>query len=392
MKKHGQNRIWRSLFSSALLFLSLLFFSCRNEEPPPPVDSPDGESVSLEVSLEVLGTRSGTPWNDVTVGRGGYINRLYLMAFDSEDNPIDCEVFLPDTKYTADRDTKLVEITDPTLLIDQRMRCIVPLSSRTFKIAFWAQKNDVHDISQFPYVKLNYSATNNDDSRDAFCAVFDKREVTDITKVQRIVLKRPFAQLNLGAMLEDIRYSKDDLGIEIEQTDIEVSGVYDIYHVLSGWARCSDASLTDTGKKVVFSQSYIFGANGPDEYLWYDFNDNGTYETPDADDSRKDNDGLWKYEQSRWLAMSYFLPAEHTDLSSTVDLKFNLRGRQTIKDETKEYNSTLELLNVPVRRNYQTNLVGWIISARPQFVIHLSPTVSGNDRLDPEGDEKVLNF
>ena len=75
---------------------------------------------------------------------------------------------------------------------------------QTYKAVFWAQNSqcDAYSVSDNMEVTVNYNGMNNDESRDAFFASSEPFKVDKHTKMQ-VVLKRPFAQINVGVTVED---------------------------------------------------------------------------------------------------------------------------------------------------------------------------------------------
>ena len=70
-----------------------------------------------------------------------------------------------------------------------------------YKVAFWAQNHETtaYDTKKLHRVKVSYKdAENNDELRDAFCAVTEKPFSGATKETQTVTLRRPLAQVNIG--------------------------------------------------------------------------------------------------------------------------------------------------------------------------------------------------
>ena len=190
----------------------------------------------------------------------------------------------------------------------------------TYDIVFWAQANDA------PYnfdansgkVSVDYTsvAANNEDL-DAFYA--NKLGYTvEGAKSETIYLTRPFAQLNVATL--DYALATDS-GIEITQTAIEVEGIYTSFNLLDKDGKVEGNTTTITLSKA---------------------------STPSAEKQK-----LTGYEEYTWLSMNYLL----------VDAKTTVRAKM----ETNESAVTREWFNIPVQRNYRTNILGNILTTTTDF-------------------------
>ena len=76
------------------------------------------------------------------------------------------------------------------------------IKGQTYKIAFWAQNKEctAYNTEDLTAVTVDYSGLNNDETRDAF---FSAETFTVSGQPLSSTLRRPFAQLNLGATVED---------------------------------------------------------------------------------------------------------------------------------------------------------------------------------------------
>ena len=213
----------------------------------------------------------------------------------------------------------------------------------SYQVVFWAQNSEckAYEVSDDMKVSINYDGPNNDENRDAF---FGKTPVFKVEGAQTIevVLKRPFAQVNVGAFPYDLEHTKKH-GIDISKSSATISGIANKIDLLTGEA---------TGDVTV---SYSLNTL-PSEKLLVDVDDDGKSET---------------YE---WLSMSYLLA--HSD-SSTHKMSFSFA--ETDGGNAIPFNNGLDF--VPIRRNWRTNIVGQILSG----------DISFNIKIDPEYDGETIN-
>lgn len=207
---------------------------------------------------------------------------------------------------------------------------------QTYRVAFWAQNPEceAYTISDDMKVTIDYTGVNNDELRDAFTAVTEPFTV-DGDNVVSVVLRRPFAQVNVGAYPWDMQYAVES-GLTVTKSAAKVEGVANVINLFDGSVE---------GEVDV---EYTFNAI-PDEDLLVDVDENGEPEV---------------YE---YLSMSYLL-ADTTPSSHKMSFTF------TDESETAQaafLYSGLEF--VPIQRNWRTNIVGQILTGDISFNIKVDP-------------------
>ncbi len=198
---------------------------------------------------------------------------------------------------------------------------------KKYDIAFFAQKDGVYTVSENMVVDMNYETTNNNENRDAFFANLDDFVAVDgVTNT--VTLHRPFAQLNVGTKDFD---AAANAGVAIAKSSVTISGVATTLDVLTG--------EVSGETNVTYSLSTI-----PSEVLTIEGND------------------------YKWLSMCYILPTETTH-STLVNTTF------TFTDGTHEI--TLSKENVPVQRNFRTNLLGKVLTNSAEFDVIIDENFQG---------------
>lgn len=211
---------------------------------------------------------------------------------------------------------------------------------QTYKVAFWAQDGDceAYTVSDDMKVTVNYANDNNkgnnDETRDAFFKTVEFT-VTGSTSID-VELKRPFAQINVGVTKTDWDAAVAS-GITVAQSSVVIKKAATELNLLDG---------TVSGETEV---SYEL-ANIPSD--------------PAILQVDTDGDGI--KEDYNWLSMSYILPSagptgyEKAALEN-VAFVFGSNGQPI------EFNQGLN--NVPVQRNWRTNIVGKILTGDITFNI-----------------------
>ena len=215
---------------------------------------------------------------------------------------------------------------------------------KEYDIIFWADKpgNSFYDFKPAAKsVEIKYDGiVSNDEDRDAFF----QKETFKVTgaETRTVTLRRPFAQLNFAT--SDLE-AANKAGLNFSKTQVTVSNVYNTLNLLTGVA-----SNTATGDNAV-----TFAWNG----LVNNDVVNGTTDT-----SKKYN----------WLSMNYLLTGAvpGTDIqtadSETVNCTFK------VQDSNASKINTIEISNVPVQRNYRTNIYGALLTSTVDFNIEIEPT------------------
>lgn len=151
--------------------------SCSNEE----FDSPSGNDAKVTFTLNV---EDGVQTRAISDGKSA--DKLVYAVFDSEGNQI----------QTIQQVTK-TGVTFPAT------ETITLAKGQKYTVVFWAQDADcaAYNTDNLKDVTVDYNGMNNDETRDAFFKA-ETFTVTGSTSVS-VVMKRPFAQINVGVYQED---------------------------------------------------------------------------------------------------------------------------------------------------------------------------------------------
>lgn len=202
----------------------------------------------------------------------------------------------------------------------------------TYDFVFWAQNPDAgtaYDLSTLdgntPYVSVDYSAmANSDDSYDAFYVTETGYRVSEGASLS-VVLKRPFAQVNFGSSSDDW-LDAVTAGVTIDRTAMKYKGAYTRLYPITG--EVSDPVDVTFGMTSMPSEALLV--------------EDAAY---------------------TWLSMDYILVPAGKSLTD-VSLELYSGGY---------YVNTLSVPNVPVQRNYRTNILGRLITTETRIEIVIDP-------------------
>ena len=235
--------------------------------------------------------------------------------------------------YEAGQSTPLKVFGDETTVVGEaemvNLKKSVTLkltSGKSYDVIFWADATTDSPYTFNPAsqeVSVNYTKVNNNSDN---CDAFFKKETITVSGNQSVDVKltRPFAQVNIGT--DDFDAAKAS-GLEVTQTEV-VAKAFATLNLATGEVS-DEADRTFTMKAI-----------------------------PTASDGEFPVAGGYKY-----LSMDYLLVGAD---KATVDVVFNYGGPQ---------NRTFT--NVPVQRNYRTNIYGSLLTNTTDFNVVIEPAFSG---------------
>ena len=201
IKKMGTRRI----FVMFAVVGMLLATSCSNDE---------ALNLSEKETLVTLSLGLENSMNTRAISDGTGVNKLIYAIFDSKGN-------------------RVVESGGSAEFTPEKTFAL--LKGEEYTAVFWVQNKDcnAYSISEdYKTITVNYTgASNNDESRDAFfkAETFTATEGTNI----HVVLKRPFAQVNLGITVAEWENAKN-LGFEVTSSSVEISQAATTLNLMDG--------------------------------------------------------------------------------------------------------------------------------------------------------------
>lgn len=217
-----------------------------------------------------------------------------------------------------------------------------------YTVAFWAQNPNctAYTTTDLKDVTVDYAGLNNDETRDAFFKA-ETFTVTGNTEID-VVLKRPFAQINVGVYQSDWDAAVAS-GIEIEKSKVTIEKAATSINLLTGEV---------DGEQTVEYGFDIIPAK---------------FDTPETLDVDLDKDGA--KENYVYLSMSYILANDATTgyaKATLEDLDFTFAP---ISGNNINFGEGLNA--VPVQRNWRTNIIGQILTGDVKFNITIDPIYDG---------------
>jgi hypothetical protein len=235
--------------------------------------------------------------------------------------------------YEAGQSTPLKVFGDETTvvgeaeMVDLKKSVTLQLTSgKSYDVIFWADATTDSPYTFDPAtqkVSVDYSKVNNNSDN---CDAFFKKETITVSGNQSVDVKltRPFAQVNIGT--DDFDAAKAS-GLEVTQTEV-VAKAFATLNLATGEVADED-ERTFTMKAI-----------------------------PTASDGEFPVAGGYKY-----LSMDYLLVGAD---KATVDVAFNYGGPQS-----------RTFTNVPVQRNYRTNIYGSLLTNTTDFNVVIEPAFIG---------------
>jgi hypothetical protein len=293
----------------------MLLPACTSDEP---VTEPTGGDATVTFAVDLpaaISSRQRTAYADGTTA-----TRLAYALY----------------KYDAATDAYQYVSTKTGLdVIDLKAEVTLNLlAGEKYAVAFWAAAKDA------PYtfdgasatVSVNYDdPVANDEHRDAFyaCQTF----TANANATYPVSLTRPFAQLNIGT--SDMEESSSEGNFIPAYSEVTVAA-YDKFNILTGEIPSDALFANHTFQLAKRPQGETF----PVEPNTYDY-----------------------------LAMNYVLVGDDQELS-TVTVKL---------EDGKGASKTLEYSQIPLRRNYRTNIYGQLLTSKSSFKVEITPGFNAPD-------------
>ena len=190
------------------------------------------------------------------------------------------------------------------------------------------------DSTNLKALKFNAGQTPNVDAYDAFVGFLANNGVNE---TKTVTLKRPFAQINAATTSQDLQDAAR-LEATVKQSKLVITGVPTTYNVLSEEATGS--------QEVTYAPTDILN----NETITVD----GTTYT--------------------YLTLAYVLAGEG---SSNHEATFEF-----FRENDNNPVSTLIIPNLPIQRNYRTNVVGSLVTKQGKYTISIAPAFEGTNVMD----------
>ncbi|MGN0056826.1 MAG: GLUG motif-containing protein [Phocaeicola plebeius] len=323
-------------FSIFLLMTAWLlsFASCSDQDNP---SGGNGNEVEVTFALNLEGNHQVSR----AISDGSQAKKLVYAVYDESGNVL--------SVFAGGQSQK--EVSVPQNMTSVAYPITIKLAKgQTYTVAFWAQNPacTAYNTTDLKAVSINYTnAVNNDEAWDAFYAA---EEITvQNNETRTVTLKRALAQINVGVSADEWAAAMAS-GVTVTRSEATIKQVASTINLLDGTVK-NPVDMT-------WSQNVI-----PSEALLVDMNNDRTPES------------------YHYLSMTYILVNDATTGSAQATLEdasftFHAVGKEPI---------TLHegLTNVPVQRNWRTNIIGQILTGDVTFNIKIDPTYENDHNEGP---------
>ena len=321
----------------AVAAVTALFSACSSDEVASSANDSNVVNVSFSANFDqVMPTRSVSGDTD-----GTQATTLYVAVYNTSNELIPAISHIG----TAAGGKDFVTVSGKTATVNFQL-----VKGQTYNFVFWAQNpNATAGAVVFNpttgKVNVDYSKIKaNDETLDAFTAHVNDLTVTGALS-QSVTLKRPWAQVNYGSAQADWDAAVA-AGITVAKSKVTVNNVYTTLNALNGEVE-GEATTTD----VVLAANTIPASAATARTLTVS---NTNY---------------------KYIGLNYLLVGNEGQQSLIkADLEIQKADGTVI--------NTLAFSNVPVQRNYRTNIVGNLLTSQTQFSITLDENYDNDKNID----------
>lgn len=329
---------------------------CQEELVQPEVQQPVEGLEYVDITFDV--TAPSGPQTKTTYGETvTFPTELFVEVYVGEDNEFGAEgLWLKDVKKViTPKDNSNTEWEVTLTLVKNYL----------YDIVFWAQRETAAPYTfdwENGKITANYAVAANDITRDAFYHLCENYNSINYEGASyKIGLKRPFAQINLGAsdysaleeLYEFVGKKDSDLQSKIVTSTSATLSVPSVLNVLTGTA--------DTPAAVNFSLAYTTPA---------DKSYNLVADENDIKVTGKDAEGKEVTKSYTLVGTNYILANVNKPDNPTMDITM------TFAYNGKSFD--IEVPNVPYARNYQTNILGNYFTDESKFEVYIVPKFAGD--------------
>ena len=317
----------------AVAAVTALFSACSSDELANSTSDSNVVNVSFSANFDqVMPTRSVSGDTD-----GTQATTLYVAVYNANK-----ELIKPISKIGVEGSEGTATMSGNSATVNFQL-----VKGQTYNFVFWAQNSSATALAfdaENKKVTINYGKAN-DETLDAFTAHVNNLTVTGAIQ-QSVTLKRPWAQVNFGATQADVK-AAHLAGIDIKKTKVTVNNVFKTLNLLDGTVADPETADFELALNAIPAGQHQIAV--------------------DVDGTNKQNYGKLTVNDTdyAYMGLNYLLVGGENDTQSLIkaDLSLYKEG-----DDTNPVNK-LAFSNVPVQRNYRTNIVGNLLTSQVQFNI-----------------------
>ena len=315
------------IYCALALAAGLLAASCQQENLEP---AGQGDTVTYTVDVPGVVTKA--------IADGKNVDRLFFEVYKTNvENTPD----LSNAVLLYKKDIPMETSEEAT------SRAIVTLNlvqNQYYTVLFWAQcgaeDQGVYNVSDLKAVTYK-DTTSMESNHENYAAFYAVDFISDSTpRNKKVYLERPFAQLNIGTKYT-IDYEKDPYAIQMLESEVTVKKVPTVFNVAT--------SAVSGEHNFTFKMHDVLG------------------------DELEVNGEPYKY-----VAMNYmFAGAE----GRTAEVSYKINAKMTTQngDPIDEVELNKTVLNVPLKENYRTNIVGNLLTSSTDYEVIVDADWAGED-------------
>ena len=334
----------KKLFLSIMAMTATLFMASCSEDDLSSGNQRNEAEVSFSLSLEgQLGTKSRS------ISDGKTVNRLTYAVFNA-DNGTQLPVWGTDGSGNANNHSESAsEFTSGgTHNVE-----ITLAKGQTYTVVFWADYSEAsfpspYTVSNDMKVSINYAnMPNNLEKADAFFGSYTFNVIGNDSHT--VTLTRPFAQLNVAVRDMDWNAAVAS-GITIGKSKVTVNSVGTSLNLRTGQVSGNEqveftlADIPSDSEKLHLASGIQFGSATENDF--------------------------------RYLSTTYLLVNDGT---SAGDTRTTLTSAQFEFQPESGHPITLDgLNNIPVQRNWRTNIIGQLLTGNVTFTVQIDQSYIGD--------------
>ena len=298
----------------ALSAIATLFVASCTQDQITELDTNDYVSVTLTLGTDhKLATRA--------IGDETFVNQVACAVYDAKgDELTNLKQVVPVNGDKATYSTRLAK-------------------GHKYRLAFFAYNSEaeVYDVTELKNIKVNTSKLYSNDVRcDAFTAYYDVDADETMQSInERVTLNRPFAQLNFGIDNAE-KDAAANAGIAVTKSQITVSNVYKAFSAYADEVVGEPSEMEFQMNDIPAEETFVVNGN--------------TY---------------------YYLVMNYLLVDNTASENSLVDLEFTYEADGSMDNPVTNY------CNVPVQRNYRTNVCGKLLTSSVNVEVDIEKGFDG---------------
>ena len=306
----------KNLFRFMMAVAILFTASCAKEDISSSIANGETVEVTFSANLPELGTRA--------YGDGLNANVVYVNVYEANTDNLLSDLTRDEGYSVANNQAKVN---------------IVLIKGMKYDIVFWAQDPNCECYELVgKVVTVDYDGANaNDNSRDAFYAYVAGFDPIAPNGKDQVKLYRPFAQLN--ALTNDFEVV-DNNGIDVTTltSSVVVKNAYQTLNIADG--------TVSNPVKATFAATQIPAKNG---------------------------EQLVGKENYDYLSMNYVL----VNAKELVEVDFTFKANRKNNGPVITFTNT-SYDNVPLQRNYRTNILGALLTKPTEFNVEIKPGFDGD--------------